>query len=57
MAALEARLADVEGGYGETLYTLRREAVRNRIEMGSVLNHLGIDRVSEDDIDAALDSE
>ncbi len=55
IAALEARLADIEGGYGETLYALRRDAIRSRIEMGSVLGHLGIERAPEEDIDAAMD--
>jgi predicted DNA-binding transcriptional regulator YafY len=28
IAALEARLADVEGGYGDTLYKLHRASVK-----------------------------
>jgi hypothetical protein len=55
--ALEARLAEVEGGYGETIYRLRRESVQNRIEIGTILGHLGLPRASEEDIDAELDRE
>ncbi|MGH3813854.1 MAG: hypothetical protein ACRDUV_15615 [Pseudonocardiaceae bacterium] len=57
IAALEARLADVEGGYGETLYSLRRSAVRNELRMGRVLKQMGIDDVSDEDIDHILDDE
>lgn len=57
LAALEARLADIEGGYGESLYTLRREAIRSRIETGSILSHLGLARATDDQIDAAMDDE
>lgn len=55
IAALEARLADVEGGYGETLYSLRRSAVRNELRMGRVLKQMGIDDVTDEDIDHILD--
>lgn len=53
--ALEARLADVEGGYGDTLYKLHRSSIRTDLRMAKVLDHLGIDDVSDDDVDEALD--
>jgi hypothetical protein len=55
--ALEARLADVEGGFGETIYRLRRDSIRSRIETGTILGHLGLARASEEEIDAELDRE
>lgn len=55
--ALEARIAEVEGGYGDTLYQLHRASVRNDIGMTRVLQHLGLPTVGEDEIDAALDAE
>jgi hypothetical protein len=55
--ALEARLAEVAGGFGETIYQLRRDSVRNRIETGTILGHLGLTRASEEDIDAELGRE
>jgi len=53
--ALEARLADVEGGYGDTLYKLHRSAIRTDLRMAKVLDHLGIADVSDTDVDQALD--
>jgi hypothetical protein len=55
--ALEARIADLEGGYGETLYKLHRASVKSDLRMGRVLAHLSIADVSDDEIDAALDEE
>ena len=52
---LEARLADLEGGYGETLYQLHRESVRNKLGMTRMLAHLGLGAVSDDEVDAELD--
>ena len=54
--ALEARLADVEGGYGDTLYKLHRASVRNDLRLAKVLGHLGIADVT-DDVDAVLDED
>jgi hypothetical protein len=53
--ALEARLADIEGGYGETLYKLHRGSVRTHLEIARIMAHLGIANVSDEDVDAALD--
>lgn len=55
--ALEARLAEVEGGYGDTLYKLHRASVKADLRMAKVLDHLSIADVSDDDVDAALDDE
>jgi hypothetical protein len=55
--ALEARLADLEGGYGETLYRLHRASVRTDLRLSKVLEHLGIADVSEEEVDSALDEQ
>jgi uncharacterized coiled-coil protein SlyX len=55
--ALEARLAEVEGGFSETIYQLRRFAVRTDLRFASVLDQLGIQDVSAEQIDAELDRE
>ncbi|MBV9029859.1 MAG: hypothetical protein JO364_06010 [Pseudonocardiales bacterium] len=55
--ALEARLADVEGGYGDTLYKLRRASVKADLRTAKILQRLDIDDVSEEEIDTALDEE
>jgi hypothetical protein len=53
--ALEARLADVEGGYGRTLYQLHRHAVRTDLAMGRMLNHLGLTAPTDAEVDAVID--
>ncbi len=55
--ALEARLSDLEGGYGETLYKLHRASAKSDLRLGRVLAHLNITDVSDDDVDAVLDDE
>jgi hypothetical protein len=57
IAALEARLADVEGGYGDTLYRLHRASVKADMRMGRILDHLKIADVRDDEVDAAIDQE
>jgi hypothetical protein len=54
--ALEARLAEVEGGYGDTLYKLHRASVRTDLRLAKVLDHLSIADVADDDVDAVLDA-
>ena len=55
--AAEARIRELEGGYGQTIYALRRDVTQNRIEMGSILAHLGLPRATDAQIDEALDVE
>lgn len=57
IAALEARLADIEGGYGETLYRLHRHAVGTNLTLGKVAHELGVTPATDDEIDAALEQE
>lgn len=57
IAALEARLADIEGGYGDTLYTLHRHAVGTDLILGRIAQHLGVTPATDDEIDAALEAE
>jgi hypothetical protein len=45
--ALEARLADVEGGYGDTLYKLHRASIKADLRTAKILQHLDIDDVSD----------
>lgn len=55
--ALEARLADVEGGYGDTLDKLHRASVKADLRTAEILQHLSIADVADVEIDAALDEE
>lgn len=57
LRAVEARLAEVEGGYGDTLYELPRASVRNELRLGRVLEHLAISDVTDDEVDEALDTD
>ena len=57
IAALEARLADVEGGYGETIYNLHRRTVKTELGIGKLLNHFDIPEPTDEEIDEAIDQE
>lgn len=56
IAALEARLADVEG-YGDTLYKLHHSAVQTRLDLRKILAQMNIEPTSDEEISAALDEE
>jgi hypothetical protein len=55
--ALEARLADVEGGYGDTLYKLHRTSVKADLRTAKILERFDIEDVSDEEIGNALDDE
>ena len=55
--ALEARLADVEGGYGDTLYKLHWTSVKADLRTVKILERLEIEDVSDEEIDNASDEE
>lgn len=55
--ALESRLAEVEGGYGDTLYRVRRETIATRIDLGRLLERAGLPQASDAEIDAVLDED
>jgi hypothetical protein len=55
--ALEARLADVEGGSGDTRYKLHRSSVKTDLRIAKILKRLEIDDVSDEEIDTALDEQ
>jgi hypothetical protein len=57
IAALEARLADVEGGYGDTLYKLHRASVKADLRTARILERLEIEDVADEDVDQALDEQ
>jgi hypothetical protein len=57
IAALEARLADVEGGYGDTLCKLHRASVKADLRTARILERLGIEGVSDEVVDQALDAQ
>lgn len=55
MAALEVRPADVEGGYGETIYKLHWKTTKTDLDVAKILNHLGIEPTAAADVDTILD--
>jgi hypothetical protein len=55
--ALEARLADVEGGYGDTLYKLHRASIKADLRTAKIMERFDIEDVSGEEIDNALDEE
>ncbi|MGH3942245.1 MAG: hypothetical protein ACRDTG_27225 [Pseudonocardiaceae bacterium] len=54
---VEARLAKIEGGYGDTLDKLHRDVVGVQLGQARMLAHLGVPEVTVEDIDNALDAE
>lgn len=57
IAALEARLADVEGGDGDTLYKLHRASVKADLRTAKIMERWDIEDVSDEAIDQALDEQ
>lgn len=57
IAALEARLADVEGGHSETVYRMQREVIRTRLDIGKLLTQSGLTPSTDDEVDAVLDEQ
>ncbi|MDQ3764835.1 MAG: hypothetical protein M3460_25940 [Actinomycetota bacterium] len=55
IAALEARLADIEGGYGETIYKLHRMSIKTSLDVIKIVNHRGLGPATEADVDNVLD--
>jgi hypothetical protein len=57
LAALEARLADIEGPYAEAQYRTRRDVTGMRITLNRMAAQAGVSTATEEEIDAALDDE
>lgn len=57
ITAREARLPDVEGGYGESTYRLHRNSVELKLSVGRIMGHLGVAAPTSDEVDAAMDEE
>jgi hypothetical protein len=55
LALVEARLAELESAYGDTLYKLHRRAIMTDLNVAKVLDHLGIASATGDEVDAALE--
>ncbi|MDN5747759.1 MAG: hypothetical protein L0H64_04480 [Pseudonocardia sp.] len=55
--ALESRLAEGEGGYGDTRYRVRRETIATRLDVGRLLDQAGLPRAGDEEIDAVLDED
>lgn len=57
MKAMEARIAELEGGYERTLYAVRRETIGLSLDMRTVVTHLGLTAHTSEDVDTVLDQE
>lgn len=55
--ALESRVGEIEGGYGETVYKLHRKVVKLELGQDRILGHLGLNSVTEDEIDASIEAD
>jgi hypothetical protein len=57
VAAVETRLTEVEGGYGEVMYTMHRRLMKHELRWVRMFEHFGIQDVSDDAVEEALDQE
>ena len=57
IAALEARLNDVEGGYGQSIYRLRRDVTGLRLDMATLLTSQSLPAANDEQIDALMDED
>lgn len=57
ITALEARLADIEGGYGQSIYRLRRDVTGLRLDMATLLGSQGLPAASDEQIDSLMDED
>ncbi len=55
LRVLEARVAEIEGGFGETLYQVSRTQVRHGILLERIAQRLDVALPSDDEVDQALD--
>lgn len=55
LTAVEARIADIENGYGQTIYRLERRTVRTELGVARILQHLGLEEVGDEQVDHVLD--
>lgn len=55
MAVLEARLTELEGAYGESIYKLSRKAAKTDLGMRKLLSHFGLQDSTDAEVDAAMD--
>jgi hypothetical protein len=55
LALVEARLAELEAAYGDTLYKPHRRAIMTDLNVAKVLDHLGIATATDDEVDAVLE--
>ena len=55
--ALEARLADMEGGYSQSMYRMHREVVRTGLTVEKIARSMGLEEATDAEVDAAMDEE
>ena len=60
ITALESRtdkINEVLASHSESIYRLRRESIENRLGIRALLDHAGLPRVNQDQVDEVLDAE
>jgi hypothetical protein len=57
LAALEARLTDIEGPYAEAQYRTRRDVTGIRITVNRMAAQAGVQIATDEEIDDVLDDE
>lgn len=51
IAALEARLAEVEGGYGDPIYKTHRRLMKHELRWVKLFDHFNISDVADEALD------
>lgn len=57
VTAMETRVTEIESSYGGSLYELRRDSVATRIDLRTILAHMGLPAATADDVDEVLNAE
>jgi hypothetical protein len=60
ITSLEGQVVDIKETLAhdsESIYKLRRESIENRLGMRMILEHLGLPRITAEEVDEVLDGE
>jgi uncharacterized coiled-coil protein SlyX len=57
ITGLETKVREVDACHGESIYEMNRELVENRLGMRMIIEHLGLPRITAEQVDEVLDGE
>jgi hypothetical protein len=56
VTALEARVAEVETSFGESIYRLERDSVATRLDLATILASMGLPAATAEQVDEVLNA-